>query len=275
MKQWRWLLQHNLAALQVQPLRYGLELTMGSVESKLGELRRQLNEYSYRYHVLDDPVVSDAEYDRLYQELVRSGKRIPGTGYTGLTHASAIGEQPAQRIFTEVTHEIPMLSLDNAFNDEELNAFDKRVQGQAGVDVKVRYTAEVKLDGLAISLLYRHGKLVRAATRGDGTTGEDVTANIRTIKSIPLALRATGFPARLELRGEVFMTKPGFEELNNRQRAQDEKTLRQPQECCCRQPAATGPQDHRCATRCSFLPMVSALLMVEKYRLLISRSCKP
>ncbi len=198
---------------------------MGSVESKLGELRRQLNDYSYRYHVLDDPIVPDAEYDRLFQELVKLEHEHPEL-VTRDSPTQRVGEQPLSE-FPEVTHEIPMLSLDNAFNDEDLNAFDKRVRDRLDL-AEVQYTAEVKLDGLAISLLYEHGKLVRAATRGDGTTGEDVTSNIRTVKSIPLVLRTTGFPARLEVRGEVFMSKTGFEELNNRQRAQEEKIFANP-----------------------------------------------
>ena len=198
---------------------------MGSVESKLGELRRQLNEYSYRYHVLDDPVVPDAEYDRLFQELANLEHDYPEL-VTRDSPTQRVGEHPLSE-FTEVTHEIPMLSLDNAFSNEELNAFDKRVRDRLEL-AEILYAAEVKLDGLAISLLYRHGKLVRAATRGDGTTGEDVTSNIRTIKSIPLALRETGFPARLEVRGEVFMTKSGFEELNNRQRDREEKIFANP-----------------------------------------------
>ena len=198
---------------------------MGSVESKLDELRRQLNDYSYRYHVLDDPAVPDAVYDRLYQELVKLEHEYPEL-VTRDSPTQRVGEQPLGE-FSEVTHEIPMLSLDNAFSNEDLNAFDKRVRDRLEL-AEVHYTAEVKLDGLAISLLYEHGKLVRAATRGDGTTGEDVTSNIRTIKSIPLALRTTGFPARLEVRGEVFMSKTGFEELNNRQRAQEEKIFANP-----------------------------------------------
>ena len=198
---------------------------MGSVASKLGELRRQLNEYSYRYHVLDDPIVPDAEYDRLFHELVELEHEHPEL-VTRDSPTQRVGEQPLSE-FPEVTHEIPMLSLDNAFNNEDLEAFDKRVRDRLEL-AEVHYTAEVKLDGLAISLLYRDGKLVRAATRGDGTTGEDVTSNIRTINSIPLALRTTGFPATLEVRGEVFMSKTGFEELNNRQRAQEEKIFANP-----------------------------------------------
>lgn len=198
---------------------------MDPVESKLADLRQQLNEYSYRYHVLDDPLVPDAEYDRLFHELVELEHEYPEL-VTRDSPTQRVGEQPLSE-FPEVTHELPMLSLDNAFSDEDLESFDKRVRDRLEL-AQVHYTAEVKLDGLAVSLLYRDGKLVRAATRGDGTTGEDVTSNIRTIKSIPLALRTTGFPARLEVRGEVFMSKSGFEELNNRQRAQEEKIFANP-----------------------------------------------
>lgn len=199
---------------------------MGSVESKLEDLRRQLNEYSYRYHVLDDPIVPDAEYDRLYQELVELERKHPDLIIPADSPTQRVGEQPLSE-FAEVRHEVPMLSLDNAFSDEDMIAFDKRVRDRLDV-AEIHYAAEVKLDGLAISLLYEQGKLVRAATRGDGATGEDVTVNIRTIKSIPLALRPSAFPTRLEARGEVFMTRAGFEELNNRQREQEEKLFANP-----------------------------------------------
>ena len=198
---------------------------MGSAETRIGELRRQLNDYSYRYHVLDDPIVPDAEYDRLLQELAELENEYPEF-ITEDSPTQRVGDRPLSE-FSEVSHEVPMLSLDNAFSDEELFAFDKRSKDRLAV-AEIHYTAEVKLDGLAVSLLYHHGKLVRAATRGDGTTGEDVTSNIRTINSIPLALRSTGYPVRLEVRGEVFMTKAGFEELNNRQLARAEKLFANP-----------------------------------------------
>ena len=199
---------------------------MGSVESRLEDLRRQLNEHSYRYHVLDDPIVPDAEYDRLYRELLELERKHPDLVIPAESPTQRVGEQPLSE-FAEVRHEVPMLSLDNAFSDEDMAAFDKRVRDRLDVG-EIHYAAEVKLDGLAISLLYEQGKLVRAATRGDGATGEDVTANVRTIKSVPLALRGAGFPARLEARGEVFITKAGFEELNNRQREQEEKLFANP-----------------------------------------------
>ena len=198
---------------------------MGSAKTKIEELRRQLNDFSYRYHVLDNPIVPDAEYDRLLRELVKLENEYPEF-VTQDSPTQRVGELPLSE-FSEISHELPMLSLDNAFSDEELFAFDKRIKDRLAV-AEIHYTAEVKLDGLAISLLYHHGKLVRAATRGDGTTGEDVTSNIRTIKSIPLALRSTGYPVRLEVRGEVFMTKAGFEELNNRQLAGGEKQFANP-----------------------------------------------
>lgn len=202
-----------------------LEVTMGSAESQIAELRRQLNEHSYRYHVLDDPSILDAEYDRLYQRLSELEDAHPEL-VTDDSPTQRVGERPLSE-FPEVSHEAPMLSLDNAFNDEDLVAFDKRVRDRLDL-AQIRYTAEVKLDGLAISLLYQRGKLIRAATRGDGTTGEDVTANIRTIKSIPLALRLAGYPHRMEVRGEVFMTKAGFRELNDRQQARGEKLFANP-----------------------------------------------
>ena len=198
---------------------------MSAIEKQVMELRRQLNEYSYRYHVLDDPAVPDAEYDRLFRELAGLEKEYPEL-VTRDSPTQRVGESPLSE-FAEVRHEVPMLSLDNAFSDEDMAAFDKRVRDRLDV-AEIHYTAEVKLDGLAISLLYEQGKLVRAATRGDGATGEDVTSNIRTIKSIPLALRPAAFPARLEARGEVFMTRAGFEELNNRQRKQEEKLFANP-----------------------------------------------
>ena len=198
---------------------------MASVESRIAQLKRQLDEYSYRYHVLDDPIVPDAEYDRLFRELDALEKEHPEL-VTEDSPTQRVGESPLSG-FTEVTHEIPMLSLDNAFSDEEMVAFDKRVRDRLEF-AEIHYAAEVKLDGLAISLLYEQGKLVRAATRGDGTTGEDVTSNIRTIRSIPLALRSSGYPERLEARGEVFMSKSGFEELNIRQEEQGEKLFANP-----------------------------------------------
>ena len=198
---------------------------MASVANRIAALRQQLNEYSYRYHVLDDPAVPDAEYDRLYRQLVDLEKENPELVTTDSPTQRA-GEQPLSE-FPEITHELPMLSLDNAFSAAELGAFDKRVRERLEL-AEICYTAEVKLDGLAVSLLFEHGKLVRAATRGDGAVGEDVTLNVRTIDSVPLALRDMDRPGRLEIRGEVFMSKAGFDELNRRQQAQGEKLFANP-----------------------------------------------
>ena len=198
---------------------------MATPEAKIAALRRQLNEYSYRYHVLDDPAVSDAEYDSLYQQLATLEGEHPQL-LTPDSPTQRVGEQPLSA-FSEVQHELPMLSLNNVFDDAELRAFDKRVRERLQLD-DICYAAEVKLDGLAISLLFEQGKLARAATRGDGTTGEDVTANIRTVKNIPLILRPARHPTRLEVRGEVFMSRAGFKSLNDRQREREDKPFVNP-----------------------------------------------
>ena len=149
------------------------------------ELHQQLHEHNYRYYVLDDPVISDAEYDRLLRELQELESAWPEL-VTPDSPTQRVGATPLKS-FGEVRHEVPMLSLDNAFSDEELADFDRRVRERLEIEA-VDYAAEPKLDGLAVSLLYEHGVLTRAATRGDGVTGEDITANVRTIASVPLRL---------------------------------------------------------------------------------------
>jgi DNA ligase (NAD+) len=196
---------------------------------EIDALREQLNEFAYRYYVLDAPVVSDAEYDRLFQRL----KALEDS------HPELIdAESPTQRVggkplagFAEVRHDLPMLSLDNVFNDDEARDFDRRVRDRlvaAGITAAVAYNCEPKLDGLALSVLYVNGHLVRAATRGDGYTGEDITLNVRTIPSVPLKLRGGGWPARLEVRGEVLMPRAGFDEMNRRAQAAGEKVFVNP-----------------------------------------------
>ena len=201
---------------------------MSSIKKQITALREQLNEHSYRYHVLDAPVVSDEDYDRLYQALVELEEAHPEF-IAADSPTQRVGEAPAAG-FAEVKHLAPMLSLDNAFDEEELAAFDKRLKERLKREDEIHYAAETKLDGVAISLLFEKGKLTRGATRGDGFTGEDVSANIKTLRSIPLALRATGHPARLEVRGEVFMTKDGFSKLNESQEAAGEKVFANPEE---------------------------------------------
>ena len=176
-------------------------------------LREQIRYHNYRYYVLDDPEIPDAEYDRLLRELQALEAQHPEL-VSDDSPTQRVGAQPLSE-FGEVRHEVPMLSLDNAFDDEELADFDRRARERLEV-ASIEYTAEPKLDGLAVSLLYENGRLVRGATRGDGSTGEDITQNVRTIKSIPLHLIGEDFPARLEVRGEVFMSHEGFRRLNER-----------------------------------------------------------
>ncbi len=188
-------------------------------------LRDTLNYHNYRYYALDDPEIPDSEYDRLLRELQNLEQQHPelvtADSPTQRVGASALKE------FSEVKHLIPMLSLNNAFAAMEVEEFDRRVRERLNVD-DVTYTAEPKLDGLAISILYENGVLKQGATRGDGYTGEDVTQNVRTIHSIPLKLRGTDYPRVLEVRGEVVMTKSGFIALNKAQQAKNEKVFANP-----------------------------------------------
>lgn len=175
--------------------------------------------------MLDDPQIPDAEYDRLLRELQALEQAHPEL-VTPDSPTQRVGAEPLEG-FGEVRHEVPMLSLDNAFDDEELAEFDRRVRERLEVD-EVEYTAEPKLDGLAVSLLYEQGVLVRGATRGDGSTGEDITQNVRTIDSIPLRLIGSGYPQRLEVRGEVFISHAGFRKLNEQAQQQDQKPFVNP-----------------------------------------------
>jgi DNA ligase (NAD+) len=195
------------------------------IQDRAAQLVEQLNHHNYRYYTLDEPEISDAEYDRLLRELESLESEHP---------ALRTADSPTQRVggapldaFQSVAHKIPMLSLSNAFADDEVFAFDKRIRERLEIDTP-QYVAEPKLDGLAISLLYENGVLIRAATRGDGTTGEDVTENVRTIRAIPLRLLGDDIPAELEVRGEVFMPKKGFEQLNQRQLDKGEKAFVNP-----------------------------------------------
>jgi hypothetical protein len=188
-------------------------------------LRREIEHHNYRYYILDDPEIPDAEWDRLLQELRNLEEDYPSL-VTADSPTQRVGATPTDE-FAEVRHRIPMLSLDNAFSDDDLRNFDRRVRERLGIDSEVDYSAEPKLDGLAISVTYEQGVLVRAATRGDGTTGEDVTANVRTIRSVPLHLRGKA-PALFEARGEVFMPVAGFERLNAEAAKKGEKVFANP-----------------------------------------------
>jgi len=195
------------------------------VEARVRDLREQINYHNYRYYVLDDPEIPDSEYDRLLRELQELEAAHPEL-VTPDSPTQRVGAEPLKE-FAEVRHKIPMLSLGNAFSDGELADFDERVRKLLGVE-QVAYSAEPKLDGLAISLRYEDGRLVQGATRGDGHRGEDVTSNVRTIGAIPLRLRGKDWPEILEVRGEIFMPKKGFEELNQRARKKGEKTFANP-----------------------------------------------
>ena len=194
--------------------------------NRVEQLRQAINEHNYRYYVLDDPQVPDAEYDRLFRELQALEASHPEL-VTDDSPTRRVGAN-AETSFEEVVHRIPMLSLDNAFSDEELQDFDRRIRDRLKTDDQIEYVCEPKLDGLAVSLHYESGILTRAATRGDGYAGEDITANIRTIPSVPLKLRGSGFPDLVEVRGEVYMPKAGFEKLNQTLANKGEKTFVNP-----------------------------------------------
>jgi DNA ligase (NAD+) len=186
---------------------------MADVRKRLEELREQIYYHSYRYHVLTDPEISDAEYDELMVELVRLEEAHPEL-VTPDSPSQRVGAPPSE-LFAPVTHRERMFSLDNAESMVDLEAWEARMVRQLGGPPSV-YVAELKIDGLAVSLTYEEGRFVRGATRGDGTTGEDITANLRTIEAVPLRLRGE-VPAVIEVRGEVYMPVSAFEELNRRQ----------------------------------------------------------
>ncbi len=197
-----------------------------SANKRIDDLRSQIRKHDYFYYVLDDPSVPDAEYDRLMRELVALEAQYPEL---------ITSDSPGQRVsgmpvdsFKQVKHVVPMLSLSNVFDYDELVAFDKRVKDRLGRDQDIEYNAEPKLDGLAVSLLYKEGLLVQAATRGDGSTGEDITENVRTIRSVPLSLEGKNIPGRLEVRGEVFISRKGFQRMNEYAREHNQKEFVNP-----------------------------------------------
>jgi len=196
------------------------------IKKQVNNLRQQLRHHAYLYYVLDDPEISDSEYDRLYNELFQFEQSHPAL-VTRDSPTQRVGAEPLDA-FSQVQHRIAMLSLDNVFSEDELHAFYKRIQDRLGTEESIEFAAEPKLDGLAISIVYDKGELVQAATRGDGTTGEDVTQNIRTVHSVPLCLLGDDYPDVLEVRGEIFMPRAGFEKLNQRARDAGEKTFVNP-----------------------------------------------
>ncbi len=200
------------------------------VSQRIEALREKVRHHEHRYYVLDDPEISDAEFDRLMQQLKALEAGEPGL-ITPDSPTQRVGGRPREG-FVKVEHSRPMLSLDNAYNDEELRAWDRRVHELAGRD-RVEYVCELKLDGMSLALLYRKGRLERAVTRGDGSVGEDITSNVRTLGSVPLSiapdvLKKTGLPADFEVRGEVVMPLASFARMNQEREAQQLSTFANP-----------------------------------------------
>ena len=189
-------------------------------------LKAELNRHSHAYYVLDNPTIPDAEYDKMFRELAALEQAHPEL-ITPDSPTQRVGGAPLPQ-FEQVRHSVPMLSLNNAFGEEDAIAFDRRVREGLGTDEEVEYSAELKFDGLAINLRYENGVLVQAATRGDGATGENVTANIRTVRAVPLRLHTDQPPKVLDVRGEVLMYKSDFAKLNERQRAAGNKEFANP-----------------------------------------------
>jgi DNA ligase (NAD+) len=193
---------------------------------RVAELKETLERYNYRYHALDDPEVPDAEYDRLMLELRALETQHPGL-LTPDSPTQRVGAAPVAA-FGAVKHRLPMLSLDNAFSEDDVRDFDRRIRERLDREGPIRYAAEPKLDGLAVSARYENGVFVQGATRGDGETGEDITVNLRTIKALPMKVRADRPPRVLEVRGEVFMPLAGFERFNREAVARGEKSFVNP-----------------------------------------------
>lgn len=198
------------------------------VLEQYGRLKDELNQHNYSYYVLDDPTIPDSEYDRLMRNLQGIEQEYPSL---------ISDDSPSQRVggealseFAQIAHDVPMLSLDNAFSEEDMTDFDRRIKDRLNFqsDTNISYVCEPKLDGIAVSLLYKEGLLIRGATRGDGRTGEDITANVRTVNSIPLRLRGDNIPELLEVRGEIYMPRKGFIQLNRQAEQAGEKQFVNP-----------------------------------------------
>ncbi len=196
------------------------------VRARVAALREALTEHNHKYYVLDEPAIPDVEYDRLFQELLALEQQHPELRSEDSPTQRVGGE--ALSAFEEVEHVVPMLSLDNVFDAEALRDFEQRIKTRLGSDEPIVFACEPKLDGIAVSLLYQNGVLLRAATRGDGQRGENITHNVKTIASVPLRLRGSGWPDELEVRGEIYMPRAGFEAMNEAARAKDEKVFVNP-----------------------------------------------
>ena len=202
-------------------------MSRGETRSKLKKIRAQLEVWNYQYYVQDQPTVTDLEYDRVFLELLDIEAKNPEL-VSEDSPSQRVGAPPADG-FEQISHLMPMLSLENAFSDDDLERFEKRIFDRLKLErYPLQYCCEPKLDGVAVSLLYEKGVLIRGATRGDGSVGENITGNIRTLHSIPLRLLGSGYPDLLEIRGEVYMAKEAFENLNKRLAADGEKTFVNP-----------------------------------------------
>lgn len=200
--------------------------TPESAKKHLDSIKTTVENYNYQYYVQDRPSVPDIEYDRLMREIIAIEKQFPSLK-TADSPSQKVGGAALSK-FAQIQHEIPMLSLDNGFADEDLEAFEQRVKDRLNTSNIIEFACEPKLDGLAVSILYENGVLKQAATRGDGQVGENITANVKTIANIPLRLRGDNAPERIEVRGEIFMPKQGFEDLNEHQRSTGGKLFANP-----------------------------------------------
>ena len=198
----------------------------GKAASRVDTLRSEINRHNHLYHSLDAPEISDAAFDKLFQELKQLEADHPQLA-TDDSPTQRVGAEPLKS-FSQITHELPMLSLDNAFGEDDMRDFDRRVKTRLGTDTSIEYACEPKIDGVAVSLLYVDGRLVQGATRGDGITGEDITANVRTIESVPLRLLGKGYPARLEVRGEIYFPRSAFDRMNRQAEKSGEKVFANP-----------------------------------------------
>lgn len=199
-----------------------------AIEKELAQLREQIERHNYRYHVLDDPEISDAEYDQLFRRLVELEKKHPEL-VAPESPTQKVGAPPLER-FRTVQHSVPMLSLNNATDAESLQEFEERIQRFLKHDQKIEYAVEPKIDGLAVELVYIDGKFSVGSTRGDGVNGEDITLNLKTIRSIPLVLRADSqaVPRRLEVRGEVFLGRAAFQKMNREREEEGQPAFANP-----------------------------------------------
>ncbi len=189
-------------------------------------LRSEIDHHNYQYHSLDMPEITDRDFDQLFQRLLALEAQYPQL-VTPDSPSQRVGGAPL-KAFSQVAHRLPMLSLDNAFNAEDLRNFDRRIRNRLADEAEITYTCEPKIDGVAVSLLYQAGVLVQGATRGDGMAGEDITGNVRTIDAIPLRLRGTAYPSTLEVRGEIYISKSGFAQMNAKAAREGEKQFVNP-----------------------------------------------